>query len=112
MAELISGFKGLNVTNNRIDGLMADFSGLNNLEKIVSDTLQKLALSNSVQAGIRLVKSGNMSKGDFDGWFSEIVNLELRNALGVLRNKAIQKALAVGAHDAAYAISRRTYKNG
>ena len=110
MAELTSGFKGLNVTNNRIEGLMADFSGLKNLEQIVSDTLQKLALSNSVQSGVRLVKGGNMTLGDFDGWLSEIVVLEIRNALGVLRNKAIQKALAVGAHDAAYAISRRTYK--
>jgi hypothetical protein len=36
MAELTSGFKGLNVTNNRIEGLMADFSGLKNLEKMVS----------------------------------------------------------------------------
>ena len=100
MAELTSGFKGLNVTNNRIEGLMADFSGLKNLEQIVSDTLQKLALSNSVQSGVRLVKSGNMTLGDFENpvmtpW---------------VHNKAIQKALAVGAHYAAYAISRRTYK--
>ena len=91
---------------------MADFSGYVNLEKIVSDTLNRLTLSNSVQAGIRHVKGGIMSKGDFDGWFSEIVSLELRNAIGVLRNKAIEKALRIGAHDAAYAILRRTYRNG
>lgn len=112
MAELARGFKGLNVTNRQIEGFMADFSGYVNLEKLVSDTLTKLSLSNSVQSGVRLVKGGHMSMGDFDGWFAEIVNLELRNAIGVLRNKAIQKALAIGAHDAAYAVSRRTYKEG
>ena len=112
MAEnYIKSFKGLPVTNRNIEMFMADYSGFVNLEQTVSDTLQKLVLANSVQAGVRLVNSGNMLKGDFDGWFSEIVNLELRNALGLLRNKAIQKALAVGAHDAAYAISRRTYKD-
>lgn len=112
MAEYLRSFKGLPVTNNRIEGFMADFSGYVNLDKIVSDTLNRLTLSNSVQAGIRHVKGGIMSKGDFDGWFSEIVSLELRNAIGVLRNKAIEKALRIGAHDAAYAILRRTYRNG
>lgn len=107
-----NGFQHLKVTNNRISGFMADFSGYDNLEKIVRDTLDKLMLENSVQAGARLVKSGNMSVGDFDGWFAEIVNLELRNALGLVRNKAIQKAIYNGAYDSAYAVSRRTYKNG
>ena len=102
---------GLIVTNNRIDGLMADFSGWKNLEKTINDVLKKLAISESVQMGMRHVRSGVMSKGDFDGWLAELVNLEIRNALGVLRNKAVQKALAVGAHDAAYAVSRRTYKD-
>ena len=112
MADLVKGFTGLPVTNDRIDGFMADFSGYVNLEKIVSDTLNKLALSDSVQAGVRLVKRGAMNMQDFDGWFSDIVNLELRNAIGVLRNKAVQKALSAGAYDSAYAVLRRTYKDG
>jgi hypothetical protein len=110
--EIWSGLKGLNFTNSRIEGLMADFSGMDNLRELVSETLHKLVVANSVQSGIRLVKSGHMSLRDFDGWFGEIVTLELRNTLGVLRNKAIQKALSVGAYDAAYSILRRTYKDG
>ena len=90
---------------------MADFSGYANLEERVSEVLTRLMYANGVQAGVRLVKSGNMMMGDFDGWFADIVNLELRNAIGQLRNKAIQKALAAGAYDSAYAIMRRTYKD-
>ena len=111
MAELTSGFTGLNVTNNRIDGLMADFSGLNNLEKIVSSVLNKLALRDNVNQQISMVKGGNMSLQEFDGWFSELVRAELGKVLGIQRAKAIQKAREAGSGSAQTAILRRTYKN-
>ena len=73
MAELVRGFKGLPVTNKNIEMFMADFSGYANLEERVSEVLTRLMYANGVQAGVRLVKSGNMMMGDFDGWFADIV---------------------------------------
>ena len=110
MAELTSGFKGLNVTNNRIEGLMADFSGLKNLEKMVSSVLNKLALKDNVTQNVGMVKAGQMSLQDFDGWFSELVRAELGKVLGIQRNRAIQKAREAGAGSAQTAVLRRMYK--
>lgn len=110
MAELASGFKGLNVTNNRIDGLMADFSGLKNLETMVDSVLRRLQLQDRVQQNVSLVKSGNMSMQDFDGWFSDVVRKELGKVLGIQRAKAVQRARGVGAGSASSAILRRMYK--
>ena len=92
MAELLRSFTGLNATNNRINGLMADFSGLNKLEEIVDDVLTRLAYSERVQHGISAVGRGTWSRQEFDGWFSELVRKELGNTLGIIRNKAKQKA--------------------
>ena len=112
MAELTSGFKGLNVTNYRIEGLMADFSGLKSLEKIVSKTLNRLALQDNVNQQVSMVKGGKMSMQEFDGWFSELVRKELGKTLGIIRNKAIGKARNVGrAGSASSAVLRRTYKD-
>ena len=108
---LIGGFKGLSVTNNRIDGLMADFSGLNNLEKIVSDVLNKIALRDDVSTRAGAVAGGSMAKHDFDVWFSELVRVELGKVLGIVRARAIDKARSAGAGSAQTAISRRMYKN-
>lgn len=89
---------------------MADFSGLVNLEKIVTDVLTKLSLRSNVQQQAQMVRSGSMSLQDFDGMFSELVRVELGKTLGIIRNKAIQKAQAAGAGSAATAVYRRMYK--
>ncbi len=107
---MYSSFTGLNVTNSRIDGLMADFAGLNNLDKVISSVLKKLSLKDNVNQQVRMVKGGNMSLQEFDGWFSELVRAELGKVLGIQRAKAIQKAREAGAGSASSAVLRRTYK--
>lgn len=91
--------------------LMADFSGLNNLEKIIGSVLEKLSLKDNVHQQVSLVKRGTISLQDFDGWFSELVRVELGRVLGILRNKAIQKAIDADAGSASYAVTRRMYKD-
>lgn len=110
MAEMYSSVRGLNVTNNRIEGLMADFSGLQNLEKMVDSVLRKLQLQDRVSQNVRMVKGGNMSLQEFDGWFSELVRVELGKVLGIQRARAVQKARSAGAGSASSAVLRRTYK--
>ena len=110
MAELYSSFKGLNVTNNRIDMLRADFSGLNNLDKVISSVLKKLSLKDNVTQNVKMVKGGRMSLQEFDGWFSELVRAELGKVLGIVRNKAVAKARGAGAGSASSAVLRRMYK--
>jgi hypothetical protein len=107
----LRSFTGLNVTNSRIDGLMADFSGLKSLEKIVSDKLNSLVAQPDTQFRIGMVGRGSMSRQDFDGWFSELIRKELGKTLGIIRNKAIQKARIVGAGSASTAVLRRMYKD-
>lgn len=109
---LVSGFKGLNVTNNRIDGLMADFSGLKNLEKAVDSVLRKLQLQDRVTQNVAMVKGGNMSMQEFDGWFSELVRVELGKVLGIMRARSVQKARTnAKAGSASSAVLRRMYKD-
>jgi hypothetical protein len=103
--------KGLTVTNNRIDGLMADFSGMVNLEKAVDSVLRKLQLSDRVKQNVSMVRSGSMSMQDFDGWFSEVVRAELGKVLAIMRARAVQKAQAAGAGSASSAVLRRMYKD-
>ena len=111
MSEYIHSFTGLPRTNERIDGLMADFSGLKNLEKAVDSVLNKLALSDKVQANVNFTKSGHYTRAQFDMWFAEVVRIELGKVLGIMRNKAIAKARAAGAGSASTAIHRRMYKD-
>jgi hypothetical protein len=65
----ITGYQGLTTTNRRVEGLMADFSGLINLEKVVDSVLHRLALQENVTKQADLVKGGTISLQDFDGWF-------------------------------------------
>lgn len=111
MSEFVNSYKGLNVTNNRIGMLMADFDGLNKLEKIVNDVLIKLSLQENVNNRVAQVKSGSMSMREFDGWFSEVVRVELGRTLGIIRNKAIKKARDAGAGSAQTAVLRRMYRD-
>ena len=112
MAELYTSIRGLNVTNSRIDGLMADFSGLKNLEKAVDSVLRKLQLQDRVTQNVAMVKGGNMSMQEFDGWFSELVRVELGKVLGIMRARAVQKARTnAKAGSASSAVLRRMYKD-
>ena len=107
---MIHSFTGLSRTNEQIDGLMADFSGLQNLEKAVDSVLRKLSLSDKVQGNVRFVQSGHYSKTQFDIWFAEVVRLELGKVLGIMRARAMQKAQGAGAKDASSAVLRRMYR--
>ena len=102
---------GLTVTNSRIDALMADFSGLENLEKVVDSVLRKLAMSDRAQYYYQQGMRGNLSLAEFDGWFAPVVRQELGKVLGIVRAKAVAKARAAGAGSAASAVLRRTYRN-
>ena len=110
--EMITSFKGLNVTNNRIGMLRADFSGLQNLDKVISSVLNRLSMTDSVNNRVAAVGNGTMSRQEFDGWMSELVRVELGKTLGIVRNKAVQKARAAGAGSASSAVLRRMYKSG
>lgn len=110
MADTVNGFSGLNVTNSRIDGLMADFSGLKSLESIVDKTLRRLSLSDKVSQNVGMVKRGSMSMQEFDGWMSELVRKELGKTLAIVRANAVRKASGAGAGSASSAVLRRMYK--
>ena len=97
-------------TNTIREGLTADFSGLENLETIVSKVLRRLEATDRVQQQARMVHGGQMTLQDFDGWFSELVRAELGKTLGIIRNKAVQKAQAAGAGSAASAVLRKMYR--
>jgi hypothetical protein len=90
---------------------MADFSGLQNLDKAVNSVLERLKLEASTQTNLSMVRSGAMSKEQFDGWFSELVRVELGKVLAIMRARAVQKAQAAGAGSASSAVLRRMYKD-
>lgn len=111
MSEYKTNISGLNATNNRIGMLMADFSGLKNLEKHVDSVLKNLSLKDNVQQSLSLVRSGAMSRENFDGWMAELVRKEMGKKLAIIRANAVQKAHDAGAGSAAGAVLRRTYKD-
>lgn len=91
--------------------LQADFSGLNDLNKIIMDVLKRLDTTESVQTGLALVKSGAASIEAFDGWFEPLVRSELGKVLAIVRANAVKKARDNGAGSAAGAVLRRQYKD-
>lgn len=100
----------LHESQARLDSLMADFSGLNNLEKVVDSVLERLR---EQAAGMRIAHAaGTISKESFDGYFSELIRTELGKVLAIQRAKAVQKARAAGAGSASSAVLRRMYKSG
>ena len=101
----------LSASDARIEGLMADFSGLQNLDKAVNSVLEKLKLDASTQSNLSMVRSGAMSKEQFDGWFSELIRKELGKVLAIMRAKAVQRAQGAGAGSASSAVLRRMYKD-
>lgn len=108
MATIISQ---LSATQQRIEMLRADFSGLENLNKIIIDVLQRLDTSSEVRAAKGMLQSGTWSLEDFDGWFEPLVRSELGKVLGIVRNNAVKKARTAGAGSAAGAVLRRQYKD-
>jgi hypothetical protein len=102
----------LQTSDARIEGLMADFSGLNNLESAVNSVLERLKADASTHSNLSLVRQGTMSREQFDGFFSELIRKELGKTLGIMRARAVQKAITQGkAGSASTAILRRMYKD-
>ena len=59
--------RGLPASQAKTDSLMADFSGLENLEKVVDSVLERLR---DQAVGMRIgYRAGTFSKEDFDGYF-------------------------------------------
>ena len=52
-----------------------------------------------------------MSMQEFDGWFSELVRVELGKVLAIMRARAVQKARGAGAGSASSAVLRRMYRD-
>jgi len=101
----------LAVTNQRLDMLQADFSGLANLQEVMQKVVKQL-LAEQVAAGSRgRIDSGELSVSDFDLQFSEAVRKELGATLGKLRNVAVRSARSAGAGSASGAIRRKTYRD-
>lgn len=73
--------------------------------------MEKLKLDASTQSNLSMVRSGSMSREQFDGWFSELIRKELGKVLAIMRAKAVQKARGVGAGSASSAVLRRTYRD-
>jgi hypothetical protein len=111
MPEFATGFKGLTATNNRIDILRADFSGMENLEERIDGVLRRLALRDDVRKGAEMTVHGSITLSQFDGFMSELVRKELGKVLGILRAKAVKKAQQAGAGSASSAVLRRMYRD-
>lgn len=108
----INYHSGLKFTDHRIDMLHADFSGMKDLEKVINDVLKRLAAREEVNSNVNLVQRGAYSREQFDFWFAELVRKELGKTLGIMRNKAKQKAEAAGAGSASSAVLRHQTKDG
>jgi len=108
MATLLSQ---LNATQQRIEMLRADFSGLENLNEVIISVLKKLDTDSSVQTGMQMLKNGSWSLEAFDGWFEPLVRAELGKVLAIVRANAVKKARDNGAGSAAGAVLRRQYKD-
>ena len=111
MADYTKGFTNLPATNYRIGMLMADFSGMNELEERFNKLMDRLVLSEKIQAPARLVQNGVWNRSTFDQYFAEVVRQELGKQLGIIRHKAKKKAQAAGAGSAAGAVMRRMYRD-
>lgn len=108
MATLLSQ---LSQTQHRIEMLRADFSGLENLNEVITSVLKKLDTDSSVQTGMQMLKNGSWSLEAFDGWFEPLVRAELGKVLAIVRANAVKKARDNGAGTAAGAVLRRQYKD-
>ena len=103
--------QNLNATRGYVEGLRADFSGLEKVNDIINKVLKRLQMQDNVSQQWSMMQQGSITIQQFDGWFAPIVRKELGKTLGIVRNKAVAKARSAGAGDAATAVSRRTYKD-
>lgn len=100
----------LHESQARLDSLVADFSGLENLEKVVDSVLERLR---DQATGMRIAHAaGTVSKESFDGYFSELIRTELGKVLAIQRANAVKKARLAGAGSASSAVLRKMYKDG
>jgi len=87
---MVYSLGSLHASQQRLDGLMADFSGLENLEKVVNSVLERLRKKST---GMRIgYAAGTISREQFDGYFPELLRTELGKTLAIVRAKAKQKA--------------------
>lgn len=100
----------LNASQAQLDGLMADFSGLDNLENVVNSVLERLKGKASGMLGG--YNAGTVSMESFDGYFSELIRVELGKTLAIVRAKAKQKAAAAGAGSASSGVLWHQAKTG
>jgi len=98
--------QNLSATNARVEGLRADFAQLENVNEVITKVLKRLQTRREVQTAWN-----TMSMHMFDGWFEPLVRKELGKVLAIVRAKAVQKAQAAGAKDAAHAVLRRMYRD-
>jgi hypothetical protein len=103
--------QNLNATRGAVELLRADFSELEKVNDIITKVLKRLQAKDNVSQQWYGVQNGTISLQQFDGWFAPLVRQELGKTLGIVRNKAVARARAAGAKDAATAILRRTYKD-
>lgn len=92
--------------------MRADFSGMEKLENVINDVLQRLNSQASTQIGLSMAKQGATSLEAFDGWFAPIVKAELGKTLAIVRAKAKQKAAASGAGSASSGVLWHQAKTG
>ena len=98
-------------TYGQVDFLRAEYEELEKVNDIIVKVLKRLQTRDNVVRQWDAVYNGTQTLQEFDGWFAPLVRQELGKTLAIVRNKAVAKARAAGAKDAATAVSRRTYKN-
>lgn len=103
--------QNLNATRGNVEFFSTEYKELEKVNDIITKVLKRLQTKDNVNHQWSMVQNGSMSIEQFDGWFAPLVRQELGKTLGIVRNKAIAKARAAGAKDAATAVSRRTYKD-
>lgn len=103
--------QNLNATRGNVEFFSTEYKELEKVNDIITKVLKRLQAKDNVNQQWGMVQNGSMSIEQFDGWFAPIVRQELGKKLGIVRNKAVSRARAAGAKDAATAVSRRTYKD-
>ena len=103
--------QNLHATSGNVEFLRAEYKELEKVNDIITKVLKRLQTRDNVSQQWSAVQNGSQSLQQFDGWFAPLVRQELGKTLGIVRNKAVAKARAAGAKDAATAVSRRTYKS-
>lgn len=102
--------QNLHATSGNVEFLRAEYKELEKVNNIITKVLKRLQTRDNVSQQWSAVQNGTQSLQQFDGWFAPLVRQELGKTLGIVRNKAKDKARAAGAKDASSAVFQRTYK--